>query len=232
MTNEFCEMNIYCDESRHTSNPEDAYMVIGALSCTRDQKSLLSQKINIIKKAHGIGGEFGWKKLSPNHREFYWDLLKLFKSEPALAFRCLVVDRNILDHGKYNLGDEELGFYKLYYQMLGNWLKPGCSYHIYLDWQLNKTQKRFVDLRDILQRKLMGKAKIACLEPVSSHSLPILQLADLFIGAVGYAWNEREGSSTKVEFCQELAQSVGFDQLKASTFPSAEKFNIFHFTGR
>jgi Protein of unknown function (DUF3800) len=232
MINDFCEINIYCDESRHTSNPEDAYMVIGALSCPRDRKPLLSQKINLIKKEHGVGGEFGWKKLSPNHKDFYWALLELFKSESSLCFRCLVVDRNILDHGKYNLGDDELGFYKLYYQMLGNWLKPGCSYHIYLDWQRNKTQKRFVDLRDILRRKLMGKAKIACLEPVSSHNLPLLQLSDLFIGAVGYAWNERSGSATKVAFCNDLAAAVGFAQLRASTLQSAEKFNIFHFTGR
>lgn len=225
-------MNIYCDESRHTSNPEDAYMVIGALSCPRDQKPLLTQKINLIKKEHGVGGEFGWKKLSPNHKDFYWELLELFKNESSLCFRCLVVDRNILDHGKYNLGDDELGFYKLYYQMLGNWLKPGCSYHIYLDWQRNKTQKRFVDLRDILRRKLMGKAKIACLEPVSSHNLPLLQLSDLLIGSIGYAWNARTGSTTKSQFCKDLAQSVGLSDLKTSTLLSAEKFNIFHFTGR
>ena len=224
-------INIYCDESRHTSNPEDPYMVIGALSCPREQKEDISRKINLLRKKYDTWREFGWKTLSPSRRDFYWALIDLFRNE-ELAFRCLVVDRNILDHAKYNLGDEELGFYKLYYQMLVHWLKPACAYHIYLDWQQNKEQRRFHDLRDILSLKLSGKAKIACLEPVSSHYISHIQLADLLIGAVGYAWNGRAGSPAKVEFCRDLAFAVGLSDLKTSTPLMAEKFNIFHFTGR
>lgn len=227
-----CHINIYCDESRHTSNPEDHYMVIGALSCPRETKNIITHKINQIRKEHATWREFGWKTLSPNRRDFYWALLNLFSKETDLGFRCLVVDKNILDHNIYNLGDKELGFYKLYYQTLVHWLKPGCSYHIYLDWQLNKEQGRFIELRDILERKLSGKAKIACLEPVSSHNLPILQLTDLLMGAVGYAWNCKSESAAKVDFCNDLARAVGLPKLNVATTKSTDKFNIFHFTGR
>lgn len=227
-----CHINVYCDESRHTSNPEDPFMVIGALSCPREQKEAISHRINMLRKQHETWREFGWKTISPSRRDFYWALLDLFASEPNLSFRCLVVDRSILDHEQFNQGDEELGFYKLYYQMLVHWLKPACAYHIYLDWQQNKTQRRFTDLRDILRRKLTGKAKIECLEPVSSHHMPLIQLADLLIGAAGYAWNERGGSSTKVAFCRDLARVANLSALKTTTALGADKVNIFHFTGR
>lgn len=227
-----CHINIYCDESRHTSNPEDPYMVIGALSCPRQRKAEFTRRINSIRKQFNTWREFGWKTLSPNRRDFYWELLELFLGEPDLSFRCIVVDRSILDHGQFNDGDNELGFYKLYYQMLVHWLKPGCGYSIYLDWQRNKMQGRFDDLRDILRRKLTGRAKIESLEPVSSHNIPLIQVADLLIGAVGYAWNERHGSAIKVDFCNELARSLGLPRLNVATTLSSEKFNIFHFTGR
>jgi len=93
-------------------------------------------------------------------------------------------------------------------------------------------QHRFINLRDILRRRLTGKAKIACLEPINSRDIPLIQMSDLLIGAVGYAWNNRSTSEIKKEFCTDLAKAVGLTSLKNSTNLSAEKFNIFHFTGR
>lgn len=225
-------INIYCDESRHTSNPDDPFMVIGALSCPRNRKEGLTRQINLLRKQHDVWREFGWKTLSPSRHDFYWALLDLFCNDPDLAFRCIVVDRNILDHDQFNRGDNELGFYKLYYQMLVHWLKPASAYYIYLDWQQNRMQSRFRDLRDILRRRLTGKAKIECLEPVSSGHTSMIQLTDLLIGAVGYAWNDLQGSAIKKAFCADLAKTVGLSTLKTTTMRSEEKFNIFRFTGR
>ena len=227
-----CHINIYCDESRHTSNGEDPYMVIGAIACTREKKQEIYHAVNLLRKKHNTWKEFGWKTLSPSRKDFYWELLELFRGSNDLSFRCLVVDRNILDHEQYSDGDSELGFYKLYYQMLIHWLQPQCAYHLYLDWQQNREQGRFKDLGHILGHKLSGRAKIECLEPVSSKEQPLVQLCDLFIGAVGYAWNSREGSETKVEFCSALASSILMSSLKVSTHKSEQKFNIFNFVGR
>lgn len=227
-------INIYCDESRHTSDHSDAYIVIGAISCPRERKREIVHRIHCLKAKYNAQGEFGWKRLSPNRRDFYWALLGVFRDSP-LTFRCLTVDRNILDHDTYNAGDAELGFYKMYYQMLVHWLQPGCAYHIYLDWQQNKAQTRFSDLHDVLRNKLSGRAKVVCLEPVTSHNLPLIELADLFIGAVGYYWNDRHladgASKVKAEFCEALVQTVGIQDLRTSTYPVKDKFSLFNFTG-
>ncbi len=225
-------INIYCDESRHTSDPRDPYMVIGGIACPRGEKREIVHKIHVLKKRYNTQGEFGWKRLSPNRRDFYWAILDLFARESCLAFRCLVVDRNILDHEKYNQGDQELGFYKLYYQMLIHWLKPQNKYHLYLDRQQNRTQHRFSTLRNILRIKLSAQAEIACLEPVGSKHIPMIGMTDLLIGAVGYEWNGRDASKAKLEFCKKLAESMNMRDLGASTSYIRDKFDIFHFTGR
>ncbi len=224
-------INIYCDESRQT-NSDDAYMVIGAMSCHRDKKADIFRNINTLKKEHRVWPEFGWKKISENRKAFYMSMIDLFLFESSLAFRCIVVDRTTLDHDTYNFGNEELGFYKIYYQMLIHWLKPGLAYSIYCDTKLNKTRGRFVDLRDIMRRKLSGKARIMSLEQVTSSNQPLVQLADLFIGAVGYIWNGRKESELKIKFCNKLATKVGLSGLNVTTKLSEEKFNIFNFTGR
>lgn len=230
------EFNIYCDESRHTSDPGDRYAVIGALQCPRQEKRRLVNSIHRLKAKHNAQGEFGWKRLSPNRVLFYTELLELFLSEQALRFRCIVVDRTRLDHDAFNDGDAELGFYKLYYQMLVHWLQPEHDYHLYLDWQQNAATHRFVELKTVIARKLSGRAKIVCLEPVQSETQPLVQLADLLIGAVGYQWNERNqapgASATKVDFCNRLATGLGRETLACGTSRNEEKFNVFAWRGR
>lgn len=228
------ELNIYCDESRHTSDTTDRYLVIGALSCPREAKRDIVHRIHQLQAKHSARGEFGWSKVAPGKAEFFTELTQLFLQQPELRFRCLVTDRQQLDHDQFNDGDKELGFYKLYYQTLVHWLEPGNTYHIYLDWQQNACQERFADLRQMLGRKLSGRAKLACLEPVSSHELPLLQLTDLFIGAVGYAWNQRNTSPAKLAFCQQLASGIGKPILAYSSpwKNSDPKFNIFNWQGQ
>lgn len=228
------EINIYCDESRHTSDAADRFLVIGAISCPREAKREVVHRIHCLQARHAARGEFGWSKVAPGKADFFAELIALFLDEPSLRFRCLVTDRTALKHDLFNDGDKELGFYKLYYQMLVHWLQPGNVYHVYLDWQRNAGQERFADLRQILGRKLSGRAKLACLEPVSSHEQPLVQLTDLLIGAVGYAWNQRSTSEAKVDFCKRLAGGIGKPSLAFSSpwKGSDPKFNVFNWQGQ
>lgn len=225
------EFNIYCDESRHTSDPSDRYAVIGAICCPRSYKHELVGAIHTLKAKHQAQGEMGWSRVSPNKLEFYLAVQKLFLERNELTFRCILVDRTALDHEKYSNGDSELGFYKLYYQMLVHWLDPGDSYFLYLDWQRNGDKHRFSTLSEMLVRKLQGRARISCLEPIESHTQPLAQLADLLIGAVGYQWNDRNTSQAKLEFCHQLATGLGSTNLKFSTGRGEHKFNVFKWVG-
>ena len=226
------DFNIYCDESRHTSDPTQPYLVIGAVQCPRERKHEIVGRIHQLQARHDTQGELGWKRVAPNRLSFYEALLDLFASDPDLRFRCLVANRRELDDATYNDGDSELGFYKLYYQMLVHWLQPGNRYHIYLDWQQNAMQSRFSDLSLILSRKLSGRASIACLEPVTSDKLPLIGLADILIGAVGYAWNGLAGSPAKLRICEKLRDAAGTNTLAMTTPLTAHKVDIFRFTGR
>jgi len=98
--------NVYCDERRHTSDPSQHYIVIGALQCPRQEKHRIVGRLHGLMSKHGIKTEFGWKKLSPNKADFYRSLIQLFSEENSLTFRCIVVDRRQLNHEQWNDGDK------------------------------------------------------------------------------------------------------------------------------
>ena len=232
------KINIYCDESRHTSGG-DQFMVIGAVICDREKKREYVHQIHLLKKRYNTQGEFGWKRLSPNRKDFYFELIDFFM-ENDINFKCIVVDKSKIDNERYNDGDSELGFYKFYYQMLKDLLEANNEYYIYLDWQQNREQHRFSTLKFFLQRKLEGRAKIACLEPVTSSNQPLIELADLLIGAVGYQYNKRASSDVKTAFCTRLAIALHernskyfkYHRLDTFTAKSEKKFNIFKWEPR
>jgi hypothetical protein len=64
----------------------------------------------------------------------------------------------------------------------------------------------------------------------------MVQLADLLIGAVGYAWNEREkaegASEAKIAFLRRLEAGLGRASLARGTAKGEKKFNVFDWQGR
>ena len=63
-----------------------------------------------------------------------------------VAFRCVVIDTHQLDHKTFNRGDEELGFYKLYYQLLLHNMRPGNRYLVMLDDRRTRKKTRLSTL--------------------------------------------------------------------------------------
>jgi hypothetical protein len=214
-------------------------MVIGAILCDREKKREYVHQIHLLKKKYNAQGEFGWKRISPNKQDFYFELINFFMKND-IGFKCIVIDKSKIDNETYNDGDSELGFYKFYYQMLKDSLEANNEYYIYLDWQQNREQHRFSTLKFYLQRKLEGRAKIACLEPVTSTNQPLIELADLFMGAVGYQYNNRRESQVKTTFCTKLANVLHerepryfrYGNLRTFTAKTEKRFNIFKWEPR
>ncbi len=224
------DANIYCDESRY-SNPNDPYLVIGAVKCLRDKKYSIVGELNEIKRQYGIGGEFGWKSASRNKGDFYKAVIDWFVGCDGLLFRCVVVNKDDLWSS-----DNEDGFYVAYHQLLYHWLVAGNTYHVYLDKKKNSRQRRVDTLRKKTERYMPSGCRLACMEEVESRECALVQVADLLIGCMGYEWNSHtdaskysDASPFKVELCDYLAHKLGRPSLRFSTWASEPKFNVFAF---
>lgn len=229
------QIDLYCDESRqdllvnkNAITANNRYVCIGGLLVPREKRADLKNRINVLKKQYGIINEFKWGNVSNNKIEFYKSLVDLFLEDEFIdvCFRCVVIDATTVDNGKYNEDDQELGYYKFYYQLLQNWISTDYSYFVFTDFKTNKETNRLHELRRILNRRLPYD-NVAIIQAIDSSESVILQMQNILMGTVAYKYNfGNDGSSiAKMELVRYVEEKLG--RRICATYRSEQKFNIF-----
>lgn len=226
-------INIYCDESCHLEANDEMQksMVLGAVWCIAEERKKIYEDIRSIKIKHSFSKDFEikWTKVSPKKIDFYLELIEYFFSNENLNFRGLVIpDKTILNHETFGQTHDDW-YYKMYFGMILTILRPNkYNYNIFIDIKDTKGGPKVSRLHDMLSNKIYDFEKeiIKSIEQVHSHEVEILQLTDLFIGALSYLFRGLETSSAKMEIIKKIKEKSGYS-LKKNTLPGAEKFNLF-----
>ena len=121
------KFEVYCDESRPdlfaSKRSSARHLVIGSLWFPADLRAGYKEELHKLRDRFKVGGEFKWNKVSPSRADFYRELVDWFFSRGEdLRFRCIAVDREQVDLKLFHEDDQELGFYKFYYQLLHHWI--------------------------------------------------------------------------------------------------------------
>jgi hypothetical protein len=224
------EYNIYCDESCHLENDHNNIMVLGAVWGSIEFKKDICKKIKEIKKKHNISSffEMKWTKISPSKIDFYLDVVNYFFDEDNLNFRGLVIiNKNKLSHDKYAQNHNDW-YYKMYFNLLKIILSPHDSHNIYLDIKDTCGGEKVRKLKEVLSNNMFDFSRniIKKIQLVHSHEIEILQLTDLFIGALSYLHRELKTSSAKLEIIKKIQEKSNYD-LQKSTLFKEKKFNLF-----
>lgn len=224
------EYNIYCDESCHLEHDGENVMVIGGIRCPRNSRRQIIREIIEIKRKYSIPelAEIKWTKVSPCNLEYFKALIDYFFSRDDLSFRSVIVDKNKLKHDEYNQTHNEF-YYKMYFFCLSGLISPQGSNCIYIDKKDTRGTAKIRTLSHYLARKThdFDQTRIKRMQCVTSSELPILQLADLLIGAIGYHNRDLEHiSSAKREIIEHIQKLSGYS-LERSTFLSEQKLNLF-----
>ncbi len=225
--------NVYCDESCHLQNDKSPIMVLGAMYCPKEKKKDIYSDIRTIKEKHGLSSyfEIKWTKVSESKVSFYLDLLDYFWNNDNLHYRGLVAtEKDCLDHQKFNEGDYDLWYYKMYFHMLGPIICQEDEYHILLDIKDTKGGRRVQKLKEVLCNNIydFNSEVIKYIGQINSRESEILQLADLFNGALAYHYRGLEESISpnrgKIDFIEKLKSKQNIDKM---TPRQAPKFNLF-----
>ena len=225
--------NVYCDESCHLEKDTSPIMILGAMYCQEERKKQIYDEIRAIKTKHNISSffEIKWTKVSESKIDFYLELLDYFWNNQDLLYRGLVASgKQSLDHDKYNGGDYDLWYYKMYYRMLDPVISPNDKYHIMVDIKDTRGGKRVAKLREVLCNNIYDfkKEVIDQIGQINSKESEILQLADLINGALAFYHrglaDNADSNQGKVKFVRALQRYVDLDN---NTRYDERKFNLF-----
>lgn len=226
--------DIYCDESRQdllvsasSITPTNRYCCIGGLMLPFDLRKSLKEEIKKLRDKHTVYGELKWGTVSASKLSFYEELIDLFFSTSGLNFRVVVVDAEKVDNTRYNNGNQELGYYKFYYQLLNHWITTNNYYSVFTDQKTNDDKRRLQELRRIINNSHDSYSPIVNIQAINSEESLILQLENILMGAVGYKYNfnGKGVSSAKEQIVRHIESHLS--RPIGKTYSSEQKFNVF-----
>lgn len=223
-------VHIYCDESCHLERDHQRAMVLGGLSCPAGVRKAIGRRIKELKRTFGIpeGREIKWTQVSPSRLPFYLALVDLFFDEPDLGFRTVIVpDKTALDHTAFGQTHDEF-YYKMWWQLLTRLIDDEHRFRIFIDIKDTHSAAKVQKLHEVLCNAHydFDRERVISVEAVHSHDVPLLQLADLLIGAVSHLHRGVDGSPAKRAVIERIRERSGLGLLR-STPVQARKFNVF-----
>ena len=223
------DIEVYCDEAHpdlfSSQKPKVKYMMIGSLWLRRGDRNRFKRELHQLRNQHRVGGEFKWGKASPSKLEFYTALMTWFYEKgDALRFRCIAIN-----HNQVNLvhqeNDQEIGFYKFYYQMLNHWINDFNNYAIFCDFKSNRRRDRLKVLHKCLKYSNLA-ANIINVQAIRSEESMLVQLSDVLVGVASSRMNKSlTPGGAKLVIVNKLENHLG--HKITSTALSEKKFNVF-----
>ncbi len=244
--------NIYCDESCHLEHDQSSVMVLGAVTCRRDQLIRISEELRQLKIDHNLMRpderqqnrqqqfELKWTKVSPAKFHFYRDWIRYFFSEQALSFRAVVIEKKRIDHAKWNQDHgtnqtHDDWYYKMFFRLIEPMIDPQSNYHIYLDIKDTRSEENRKQLEKVLRSATRDRINeiIVRVQQIRSYESEIMQMTDLLAGAVGFHHRRRlDRDSTsgltslaKLELVR-LIQRLSRQTLNTTSWMKEPKFNL------
>lgn len=227
------DYKIFCDESCHLDSDKASIMVFGAIYCPTQNTEEITRSIKALRAQFSYKNEIKWTKLISKQLPFYKSLIDLFFSNQNIRFKATVVlNKELLNHEKFNNGSHLNFYHKIAYFSLRDFLTPDKRYLIYFDYMNTQGNERALKLREILKNGLYGQVAIST-QIIRSHESNLLQLCDLLIGAIGYA-NRTDIPKTSVIKNQIVSyiKEKSRRDLDVGTPPWEDKFNLFLFSPR
>lgn len=214
--------NIYCDESCHLQHDGSNVFVLGGIMCEKSMAHEFNSDLIGMKAQFGFSpkSEMKWTKIAPCNVDFYLDVVDYFFDHLGdLRFRGYIGrGKDELRHDDFAQTYDEW-YYKMYYRMLEFVFDKNrsASFECYLDIKDTLGAQKVQKLREFFNLHY-GAEVVSRIQLVRSDEVALLQLADVFIGALSYAHRGLSASPAKLEVMKRIEQRSSQSLLLSSSY--------------
>lgn len=226
--------NLYIDESCHLENDKKPVMCIGFTKVLTENYTQIKADIKQLKLQYKNPTEIKWNTVSLSRMPLYKALIDYFFSSD-IDFRCVLIKyKDKLGHQKFNSVSHDAFYYKMVYFLLKSATNPPANeYKVYLDIKDTRGKEKLQTINEVLNNEYSNtktKSPFIYFQHIHTHENILLQLTDLFIGAITYKSQnhhlKENANKAKIEIINYLEAKSGYF-LEEGTEPWETKFNIF-----
>jgi hypothetical protein len=241
---------VYCDESNTDGNKR--HPVYGAIMVAFEDVEEVRREIKNWRIKSGIHSELKWNRVRGGYRlARYKELVDLLVDDLArrrrlLHFKAIIMDKRAPEYRTFSKGNDEIGFYKFYYQWLLRYfarfpIEHGCQMRVIIDERNVPTgsgdpyTKLYYALNNGIRKEMnVDRDVVYKVHPLGSKDSDILQAADVLMGAIGYHNQQRQlpgehrpiPAPVKVELARYIALKFRVRDLTKITHPRKDHLKI------
>lgn len=177
---------VFFDETGSINDNANRYFCLGMLKCM--QPYYLDTKIRGIRQQFNFYDEIKWNTISKTKNKVIDKILDNVFSTPGIYFSCIVINKDNLDFSK-EFGNNPYKAYQNFTEiLLRDNVEENEILTILADYMTTPKNVKFeVDVKHNLN-KLLDRLAIGGVHRVDSKGINLIQIVDLFIGAVTYSY--------------------------------------------
>ena len=215
---------VFLDETGSINDKSNRFFGLGIIKCM--QPYYLDTQIRVLRQKYNIYDEIKWNTLSKMKEGFIQELIKLSLSTPGVKFSAIIVNKDEVDFSE-EFGDNPYAAYQRFAEILiKTSITPLEVVTVLADYINTPNDIQFeIDLEHKINQDF-DRLAIAGIHRIDSKGTNLLQMNDLYLGAVIYDFklknNLVSGDASKKEALGIIEKSLGIetfvDGVKTTNF--------------
>jgi hypothetical protein len=220
---------VFMDETGSINDRNNRYFALGMIKCM--QPHFLDYQIRLLKQKRHFFDEIKWNTISRKKLSFIKELIDIADVTPGIKFSTIVLNKDLHSVMECFNNDPYIAYEKLTEVLIKRGIKKNEVLTVIADYISTPPEIHFeVEIKHNINEQFQRLA-IAGVHRIDSNGTNLLQLNDLYLGAVIYDFKLKNklvsGDKNKIEVMKYLLKKLGLSTFTGEVNVSKFKVDIY-----